>query len=67
MRRDCYFCKSNIKEIDYKDTDTLSRFLDPLYKIKSPRYTGACAKHQRKIAKAIKKSRIAGFLPFTSR
>lgn len=67
MRRDCYFCKANIKEIDYKDTEMLSRFLDSLGKIKAPRYTGTCAKHQRKLAKAIKKARVMGLLPFTTR
>lgn len=65
--RDCYFCKANIKQIDYKDIDILSRFIDPLGKIKNPRATGTCAKHQRKLARAIKKARIAGLLPFTTR
>ena len=65
--RDCYFCKANIKQIDYKDIETLSRFIDTLGKIKNPRTTGTCAKHQRKLAKAIKKARIAGLLPFTTR
>lgn len=65
--RDCYFCKANIKLIDYKDTEILSRFIDALGKIKNPRITGTCAKHQRKLAKAIKKARIAGLLPFTTR
>ena len=65
--RDCYFCKANIKKIDYKDKEILSRFIDPLGKIKTTRYTGTCAKHQRKLAKAIKKARIMGLLPFTTR
>ncbi|OGZ33281.1 MAG: 30S ribosomal protein S18 [Candidatus Portnoybacteria bacterium RBG_13_40_8] len=65
--RDCYFCKRNIKDIDYKDTENLSRFLDPLCKIKSRRRSGTCAKHQRKLSRAIKKARILGLLPFTSR
>ena len=65
--RHCYFCRGNVKEIDYKDTEILSRFIDELGKIKPPRSTGACAKHQRKLAKAIKKARIAGLLPFTTR
>ena len=67
MRKDCYFCKRNVKEINYKDIEILSRFLDSLGKIKAPRYTGACAKHQRKIAKAIKRARVIGLLPFTTR
>lgn len=62
MKRDCYFCKNNINEIDYKDIDTLSRYLDPLKKIKSPRYTGNCATHQRKISKSIKRARTMGLI-----
>ena len=65
--RDCYFCKRNIKDIDYKDTELLSRFLDPLAKIKPRRQSGACAKHQRKLSRTIKKARILGLLPFTTR
>jgi len=67
MRKDCYFCKRNIKEIDYKDKDTLFRFIDDLGKIKRPRYTGTCAKHQRQLAKRIKRARVLGILPFTTR
>ncbi|MBD3282374.1 MAG: 30S ribosomal protein S18 [Candidatus Portnoybacteria bacterium] len=63
----CYFCRKNIKDIDYKDTDTLSIFIDDLGKIKPPRKTGACAKHQRKVAKAIKRARAMGLMPFTTR
>ncbi|HUT96070.1 MAG TPA: 30S ribosomal protein S18 [Candidatus Paceibacterota bacterium] len=40
----------------------LSRYLDPLKKIKSPRYTGTCATHQRKLSKAIKRARIIGLI-----
>ena len=65
--RNCLFCKKNIKEINYKDVEILSRFLDSLGKIKKPRYTGTCSKHQRKVAKAIKKARIMSLLPFTTR
>jgi len=65
--RDCYFCKANVKKIDWKDTKKLSRFIDDLGKIKKPRYTGTCTKHQRKLAKAIKRARVMGLLPFTTR
>jgi len=64
MRKECYFCKRNIKKIDYQDIETLGRFIDPLNKIKAPRYTGTCAKHQRQLARTIKKARVAGLLPF---
>jgi small subunit ribosomal protein S18 len=67
MRKECYFCKRNIKTIDYQDTEILSRFLDPLNRIKPPRYTGTCAKHQRQLARRIKKARTVGLLPFTAK
>ena len=59
----CYFC-SNDKEIDYKDIDTLERYLTDRGKIVPRRITGACAKHQRVITKEIKKARSIAFLPF---
>ena len=62
---ECYFCKHNIREISWKDKELLSRFISAQAKIKPPRRTGTCAKHQRKLAKAIKKARIMGILPFT--
>jgi small subunit ribosomal protein S18 len=63
----CYFCTNNVKEIDYKEAETLKRFLDSQSKILSKEKTGLCAKHQRKMAKAIKNARILGLLPFVSR
>jgi len=63
----CYFCTNNIKEIDYKEAETLKRFLDSQARILSKKKNGLCAKHQRKLAKAIKTSRIMGLLPFVSR
>jgi len=61
----CYFCQQKIEEIDYKNTDLLRRFISSQAKILSPRRTGTCAKHQRRLAKAIKRARIMGLLPFT--
>lgn len=66
MRR-CYFCQQNIKEIDYKEKELLEKFLTPLFKIAPSKRTGVCAKHQRKLARAIKRARIMGLLPFVSK
>ena len=60
----CIFCQHNVKEIDYKDTSTLRRFLSGYMKILPKRRTGVCSKHQRKLATAIKRSRIMALLPF---
>jgi small subunit ribosomal protein S18 len=65
MTKSCYFCQQKIEEINYQDADLLRRFISSQAKIISPRRTGTCAKHQRKLAKAIKRARIAGLLPFT--
>ena len=64
-KKDCYFCINNIQEIDYKDTELLRRFISPYtVKIFPRKKTGVCAKHQRKLARAIKRARIIGLLPF---
>jgi small subunit ribosomal protein S18 len=63
----CFFCSQNLKTIDYKEAELLKRFTSSQGKIVDPRYTGTCAKHQRVLAKAIKRARIMGLLPFVKR
>lgn len=63
----CFFCSQNLKEIDYKDVDLLKRFISGQAKIIDPKHTGTCAKHQRILARAIKRARIMGLLPFVKR
>ncbi len=60
----CYFCVNNIKEIDYKDTQVLGRFINAYMKIMPQKRTGTCSWHQRKLAKAIKRARIMALLQF---
>ncbi len=62
--KNCYICKNNIIDIDYKDTDLLRRFTSAYGKIMPKKRSGACTKHQRLAANAIKNSRIMGFMPF---
>ncbi len=64
---DCYFCQRNIKEIDFKNTEFLKRFISGSAKIRSRKKTGLCAKHQRQIAKEIKKARHFGLLSTTNK
>ncbi len=59
----CSFC-SEKKEIDYKDVSTLSRYITDRGEIAPRRQTGACAKHQRRLAVAIKRARHLALLPF---
>jgi small subunit ribosomal protein S18 len=63
-RKVCAICAGNIKVIDYKDTETLSGFITDRGKIATRRRTGACAKHQRIVARAIKRARHIALLPY---
>jgi len=60
----CFFCQRNIKEIDFKNTELLIRFISGLGKIRAKKRTGVCASHQRKLARAIKRARYLGLLPY---
>jgi len=63
----CNFCKNKVEEIDYKDVNTLSRYLNRWNKIDSANRGGNCARHQRECTKAIKRARHLALLPFTVR
>ena len=56
-----------MKEIDFRDAATLKRFVSSQAKIIDPMHTGVCAKHQRKLARAIKRARFMGLLPYVGR
>ena len=60
----CYFKLNKIKHIDYKDIETLRRFLTPSGKIMSAKRGGVCRKNQRRLATAIKHSRFMGLIPY---
>ncbi len=64
--RICQFCAEKSKAIDYKQTDLLKRFINEQGKIRPRRETGTCARHQRILAKAIKRARHMALLPFTA-
>ena len=60
----CYFTINKIKYIDYKDAEFLKNFIAPSAQILPRRITGNCSKHQRMVARAIKRSREIALLPF---
>jgi len=64
---ECYFCQRNIREIDFRNTELLKRFISGLGKIKARKRTGVCSKHQRHLAKAIKRARHIGLLSATTK
>jgi small subunit ribosomal protein S18 len=62
-KRVCAFCVERI-DIDYKQHDILSRYVNDFGRIRPRRQTGACAKHQRALAREIKRARHIALLPF---
>jgi small subunit ribosomal protein S18 len=64
---DCYFCKQNIRDIDFKNTELLKKFITGLGKIRARKRTGLCRFHQRRIATAIKRARQLGLLSPTGK
>ncbi len=67
QKKDCYLCAHGLKDIDYKDMPMMQRFTSPYYKILSRRKTGTCAKHQRRVTKAVKRARYMSLIPYTNR
>lgn len=67
MNEQCFFCQKNINEIDFKNTELLRKFISGLGKIRARKRTGTCAKHQRRLAKAIKRARHLGLLSYTTK
>ncbi len=65
-RRVCSFCVDKIDYIDYKKPELLKPYLSGNGKIVSRRRSGTCAKHQRRLAVAIKRARFLALLPYTA-
>ncbi|MBU0580318.1 MAG: 30S ribosomal protein S18 [Candidatus Margulisbacteria bacterium] len=64
-KRTSIFFKEKIEVLDYKDMDKIRNLISDRGKILPARNTGCIAKHQRKAAKAIKRARNVGILPYT--
>jgi len=65
-RRNCYFCREKIDEVDYKNYNQLRRYISEKGKIRSRRTTGACRRHQRQVAVAVKRAREMALLPYVA-
>lgn len=65
-RKSCLFCKDKVREVDYKNVNQLRRYVSERGKIRAPRMTGACRKHQRQVAVAIKRAREMALLPYVA-
>jgi len=63
-RKVCLFCRDKIQTIDYKDTAMLRPYISDRGKISPRRKSGACARHQRRLAMSIKRARHLALLPY---
>lgn len=61
----CTFCKNKTTP-RWEDYEKYSEFLSPRARIMASQFTGVCAKHQRKLVKAIKQARHLALLPFVT-
>lgn len=65
-RKRCPFTAAGIKDIDYKDINTLVNFITDRGKILPRRITGVSARHQKGLVSAIKRARHMALLPFVA-
>lgn len=65
-RKYCKFCEDKVVYIDWKDPEALAPYVPERAKLAPRRISGTCAMHQRKLQTAIKQSRMAALLPFTT-
>ncbi len=64
----CPLCTGEeTEEIDYKNEELLRKFISPQGRILPRKKTGVCARHQRQIARAVKRARVVGILPFVTK
>jgi small subunit ribosomal protein S18 len=64
-RKYCRFTAEGVKEIDYKDLNTLKAYVSESGKIVPSRITGTKAKYQRQLTTCIKRARALALLPYT--
>ncbi len=60
----CRFCEERAPGVDYKDMERLGKFLTEKGKILPQRISGNCTRHQRTLARAVKRARHAALVPF---
>ncbi|MFN2329828.1 MAG: 30S ribosomal protein S18 [Chromatocurvus sp.] len=64
-RKFCRFTAEGVKEIDYKDLETLKAYISETGKIVPSRITGTKARYQRQLSTAVKRARFLALLPYT--
>ena len=65
-RKSCGYCRDKVDQVDYKDVNSLKKYISDRGKIRSRRITGACRRHQSQIATAVKRARELALLPYAA-
>lgn len=65
-RKSCTLCQNKVDAIDYKDVETLRKFVSERGKLKGRGNTGSCRRHQTQIARAVKRAREIALLPYVA-
>lgn len=65
-KKPCPFTAAKVKNIDYKDLETLRQFVTERGKILPRRITGVSYFYQKILKKAIKQARYMALLPFVA-
>lgn len=65
-KRVCQFCVDKVNVVDYKEYNRLTKYLTERGKILPRRISGNCARHQRQVTLAIKRSRQIALMPYTT-
>jgi small subunit ribosomal protein S18 len=66
-RKFCKFTAEGVKEIDYKDLETLRAYVTETGKIVPSRITGTKSRYQRQLSAAVKRARFLALLPYTDK
>ena len=66
-RKYCKFSAEGVKEIDYKDLETLRQYITETGKVVPSRITGTSSNYQRQLALAVKRARFLALLPYTDK
>lgn len=64
FQKKCVFTEHGVTYIDYKNFNTLRKFINYYAKIKPRYYTGVSPRHQKMLSQAVKRARFMGLLPF---
>jgi small subunit ribosomal protein S18 len=65
-RKSCSLCQNKVDAVDYKDVETLRKFVSERGKLKGRGNTGSCRRHQTQIARAVKRAREIALLPYVA-